>query len=472
METGDSVQYRVLIVDDEEIARTGLSRILQRPDLQVDLAENGEEALKKIRDEGLEYHVVITDYRMPRVDGRQLLDTLVKLRPLTKVIMVTGKGSTATAVECIKAGAYDYIEKPFDIVLIRTAVERALREAQLAEDNVQLKKTLSVSTRSDQTLAWEDPAMDRTVLLAQKLALTDDPILIEGESGTGKELLAHMVHNASRLRAKKFLAVNCGAFSEEILVSELFGHERGAFTGATEMKQGFFESVAGGSLFLDEIGDLPLSMQAKFLRVLEQKEILRVGGRTPIPVSFRLIAASHRNLAEMATQNLFRTDLYYRLNVHLLKVPPLRDRPQDVLVLFDHFCRKIEREGHGNRPPAGLSDDACELLLSYAWPGNVRELSNVVKKLAVVAGGRVAQAEDLPDALRTAPARTRSGVIKVPSPDTLVLADMKLEHVRQALEKTEGNRTHAAKLLGMSRVSLHRFLLRHPELSRVGRDSD
>ena len=459
--------YRILIVDDEEVARGGLARILTAPGRVIDQAEGGDIALRMIEDSDHDYHLVITDYRMPKMDGMALLGHLVRDCPLTKVIVVTGRGSTAAAVECMKAGAYDYIEKPFDITLIRAAVDRALRESELAETNVQLRKSLSLKGRGELTLIWEDPEMDRTVLLAQKLALTDDPILIHGESGTGKELMARTVHQSSRLRDKSFLAINCGAFSEDLLVSELFGYERGAFTGANETKIGLFEAVAGGTLFLDEIGDLPLSMQAKFLRVLEQKEVFRLGGRTPVPVAFRVIAASNRDLAKMSAAGQFRPDLFYRLGVHLLKVPPLRDRPEDLFALFAHFCRGLEQEGQV--PPAGLTDRARDQMLQYEWPGNVRELGSFVRQMAVAVPGRAIDVDDLPAHIRAAGTGPRS---KPPATDASeTLEDAKLEHIRQALAKTDGNRTHAAKLLGMSRVTLHRFLLRHPELMQVGRRS-
>ena len=460
--------YRILIVDDEEIARVGLSRILTRPDVTVDLAGSGEDALERLREDGIDYHVVLTDYRMPKMNGKELLETILRERPLIKVIMVTGKGSTATAVECMKIGAYDYIEKPFDITLIRAAVDRALRESQLSEDNVQLRKSLSLKgSRTDLQLVWEDAVMDRTILLAQKLAMTDDPILIHGESGSGKELLARTIHQSSRLKSKNFMAINCGAFNEELLVSELFGYERGAFTGATETKQGLFEATNGGTLFLDEIGEVPLQMQARFLRVLEQKEVFRLGGRSPVPVAFRLISASNRDLAKMSDAGGFRKDLYFRLGVHILNVPPLRERPEDLFVLFDHFCRGLAEADQS--PPTGVSEKARDLMLMYAWPGNVRELSSFVRQMAVAAGGRIVDVGDLPAAFRAnAPQSTKDSPARA-SEASETLEEIKLEHVRQALEKTIGNRTHAAKLLGISRVILHRLLLRHPELTRVGK---
>ncbi|MBI4859765.1 MAG: sigma-54-dependent Fis family transcriptional regulator [Candidatus Riflebacteria bacterium] len=434
--------YRVLVVDDEEVAREGLKRILRRPDLSVDLSPGGEEALDRIFAEGHDYHVVLTDYRMPRVDGKQLLEHIVAERPLTKVIIITGKGSTASAVECMKVGAYDFIEKPFDIVLIRAAVDRAIRECQLSEENLSLRKSLSLKGRGDPILLWEDPAMDRTVLLAQKLALTDDPILIEGESGTGKELLARTIHQSSRLRSRNFLAINCGALPEDLLVSELFGYEKGAFTGANETKAGLFEATAGGTLFLDEIGDLPLSMQARFLRVVEQKEVFRVGGRSAIPVEFRLVAATNKDVAKMVDDGEFRADLYYRLRVHLLPVPPLRERLSDIDLLFDHFNSVLEREGQN--PVTGLSERSKEILRAYSWPGNVRELGSLVRQLAVVAGGRQVQEEDLPKHLAARPGPQEADGRPATTPETL--EQLKVEHIRQALEKTQGNRTHAARL--------------------------
>lgn len=459
--------YRVLVVDDEEVARAGLRQILRRPDLTVDVASGAEQALELIFDQGQEYHLVLTDYSMPHMNGKELLERIVRDRPLTRVIVVTGRGTTSTAVECMKAGAYDYIEKPFDIVLIRAAVDRVLRECRLFEANLTLRKSLSLKGRGDPVLVWEDPRMDRTILLAEKLALTEDPILIEGESGSGKELMARFIHESSRLADRTFMAVNCGALPEDLLPSELFGYEKGAFTGANETKEGIFEATRGGTLFLDEIGDLPLSMQARFLRVLEQKEVYRVGGRNPIPVDFRLVAATNRKLDEMVARNTFRSDLFYRLRVHFFQVPPLRERPLDIPALLDHFCQLLERDGQIQRP--GFSAECLEALLRYRWPGNVRELASLVRQVAVVADGRAVEVADLPDHVKaglaglgaTPEVKTDSGVE--------TLEKLKIEHIRQALEKTDGNRTQAARLLGISRVSLQRFLLRHPELMTVGR---
>jgi transcriptional regulator with PAS, ATPase and Fis domain len=307
------------------------------------------------------------------------------------------------------------------------------------------------------------------------VALTEDPVLIQGESGVGKELVARLIHESSRLKDRQFLAINCGALPEDLLVSELFGYEKGAFTGADSTKAGLFEATGGGTLFLDEIGDLPLSMQARFLRVLEQKEVIRVGGRSPVPVEFRLVAATNRDLEQMAgaTPSTFRADLYYRLRVHLVTIPPLRERPADIPLLLDHFIRVLEREGQ--TPVRGFSAESLEVLIRYGWPGNIRELASLVRQVGVVASGRTVEVDDLPS-----PSRSRESIPPVypgnSSPATRPAADgpesldqLKLDHIRQVLERTEGNRTQAARLLGMSRVTLQRFLARHPELSRVGK---
>lgn len=458
--------FRILVVDDEEPARHGLKRLLQRNDLVIDLASSGEDALRQIDERSKDYHVVLTDYKMPGLDGKAVLERLLVTSPLTKVIVVTGKGSTVSAVECMKLGAYDYIEKPFDIVLIRAAVERALRESRLAEDNLLLRKAQALKGRGDLILVWEDPAMEKAVLLAQKLALTNDSVVIEGESGTGKELLARMIHQCSMRRNRPFMALNCGAFSEELLVSELFGYEKGSFTGAVEAKKGLLEAVDGGTLFLDEIGELPASMQVRFLRALEQKEVLRVGARAAIPVEFRVVAASNRNLQKMFESGEFRRDLYYRLCVHPLMIPALRNRPADIPVLFEHFNRMLEREGQATAQ--GLSPAVVKLLLRYSWPGNVRELGSLVRQLAVSCPGRVADPSDLPPQYTAMQESTAAADGAVGQP--VDLESLKLEHIRQVLEKTEGNRTQAARLLGISRVGLQRFLLRHPELTRIGRD--
>jgi two-component system response regulator HydG len=468
-EQEDTRRYRVLIVDDEAPAREGLKRILNQPRLAIELASDGEEAVDLVFKQGRDYHLVITDYRMPKLDGRALLDKLKTERPLIRVILVTGKGSIASAVECLKAGADDYIEKPFEIALIRAAVDRAIDMAQLSEENLELRRSLALETRGDPMLVWEDPVMDRTVLLAQKLALTEDPVLIQGESGTGKELLARTIHEASRFRDRKFMAINCGALPEDLLTAELFGHEKGAFTGADGMRKGIFEAVEGGTLFLDEIGDLPLSMQAKFLRVLEQKEVYRLGGRNVVPVEFRLVAASNRDLGKMSEEGQLRTDLYYRLRVHILRVPPLRERTQDIPALLDHFCHIAERAGQPSI--AGITEAARDALCEYGWPGNVRELASVVRQLAVIAPGRVVDVPDLPDEiLERSKVSGKATAARGATEDPESLHALKLEHIRQVLEKVEGNRTLAARRLGMSRVSLQRFLARHPELSRVGRD--
>jgi DNA-binding NtrC family response regulator len=457
---------RLLIVDDEESARAGLTRILRGYDLDLECAASGDQALQRIFADGVDYAVVLIDYKMPGTNGLDVLRRIREERPWIQVVMITGHGSEKTKVEATQAGASAYIEKPFDITLIRHTVDRVLLERRVVLDNLALRRTLAEQTAASGGLIWADPAMRRVLQVAERIAGTDDPVLIEGESGTGKERLARFIHQVSARRDQKFLGISCGAFAEDLLVSELFGHEKGAFTGAESARAGLFETVAGGVLLLDEIGELPLSMQVRFLRVLEEKEIIRVGGRSPIKVSFRLLSTTLRDLRKMTEDGTFRQDLYYRLRVHYLRVPPLRERKADIPVLARHLLTRLALERKG-----GASDfdpEVLEMFGRHPWPGNVRELESLVRQSAVVASQDAITPDDLPEGFL-------SEVEEPLPPDGpedeafLTMQEARLQNIRKALEKTQGNRSQAARLLGIPRVSLQRMLNRYPELASIGK---
>jgi len=449
-----NTKHKILIVDDEEVARSGLARILEKLDVTVDHAGDGEEGLQKAI--AGDFDLILTDFKMPKLDGLGMLDALIREKPLSKVIMITGRGTIDTAVDALKVGAYDFIQKPFDITMIRSVVERAFREKDLAEENLYLKKQLSQHIEHEEGIVWEDKKMKDLLLLVNKIAPTSNPILVEGESGVGKEILAKTLHNSSRLKDKKYIAVNCGAFSEDILVSELFGYEKGAFTGADQRKAGIFEDVDGGTLFLDEIGDLPMAMQARFLRVLQEKEFYRLGGRDLVKTEFRLVSATNKDLKQLVASGKFREDLYYRIRVHYIKVPPLRERYPDVAALTNFFIRKHQVMESFN--VTGISREALAYLQSYDWPGNVRELENVVKEMMVTSEGEVLSEDDVPTFIKNHLKGTE---------DMETLEEVKLGYVRRVLKHVGGNRTRAAKVLGIPRITLQRLLSKNEDLAQI-----
>jgi len=441
---------RVLVVDDEENLRLVLRTLLRRHGYEVETAESGEDALGMVDSFGPD--VVLTDVRMPKMGGLDLLTTLKAKGNEATVIVMSAYGNMDLALEAMKAGAYDYVQKPFKPDEIVLALRKAEERELLRRENRALRDEIRKEHRFDDILAKSQKMLDifRTI---SKIAEYKTTVLVAGESGVGKELVARAIHHKSTRRGGPFVAVNCGAIPENLLESELFGHKKGAFTDAVQDRRGLFEEADGGSLFLDEIGELPLSLQVKLLRVLEDEKIRRVGDVRDIKVDVRIITATHRDLLAETKAGRFREDLFYRLNVLPILVPPLRDRREDIPLLIDHFvARNNIRLGTSIR---GLDTESRRLLFEYPWPGNVRELENTIERAMVLAEGDQIVAQDLPDRLREArdPVQMQLASGELSVKKTMRIIEEIL--IRRALQRTKGNRTRAAEVLEIS----HRALL-------------
>ncbi len=435
---------KILIVDDEPIALDNLQILLSREGYDIIFVENGKDALDKIKES--EFDLVLTDLKMPRVDGMQILETTRDLYPDTEVIIITGYATIDSAIEAMKVGAYHYITKPYKIDEVRKLVKEALEKRSLVKENNALRNKL-VKVKEN-TIIAEDDVMQSLLEIARNVAGSDCNILITGESGTGKELLARYIHHHSQRNNQSMLAVNCGVFGEELLASELFGYEKGAFTGAEKKKVGIIQSAEGGTLLLDEIAEMSLSMQVKLLRVLQEKEIMSVGSTKPEKVNVRFIAATNRNLSAMVSEKTFRQDLYYRINVVNLHIPPLSERRRDIPLLLHYFVdrynvlydKKVER----------VSDDVIQLLMNYDFPGNVRELEHLVERAIVLSHGSVLDLSSFPG-IEVTTFRNNEGVL-------LTLEEYEKRYIEWVLRKSGGKKAQAAEILGIDRVSLWRKL--------------
>ena len=441
---------RVLVVDDEENLRLVLRTLLRRHGYEVEAVPTGEEALALVDSFGPD--VVLTDVRMPKMGGLDLLATLKAKGNEATVIVMSAYGNMDMAVEAMKAGAYDYVQKPFKPDEVVLALRKAEERELLRRENRALRDEIRKEHRFDDILAKSQKMLDifRTI---SKIAEYKTTVLVAGESGVGKELVARAIHHRSSRRGGSFVAVNCGAIPENLLESELFGHKKGAFTDAVQDRRGLFEEADGGSLFLDEIGELPLALQVKLLRVLEEEKIRRVGDVRDIKIDVRIITATHRDLLAETKAGRFREDLFYRLNVLPILVPPLRDRREDIPLLIDHFvARNNVRLGTSIR---GLDTESRRLLFEYPWPGNVRELENTIERAMVLAEGDQIVAQDLPERLREArdPVQTQLASGELSVKKTMRIVEEIL--IRRALQRTKGNRTRAAEVLEIS----HRALL-------------
>ncbi|HEY2408185.1 MAG TPA: sigma-54 dependent transcriptional regulator [Polyangiaceae bacterium] len=441
---------RVLVVDDEENLRLVLRTLLRRHGYEVETASSGEEALGLVDSFGPD--VVLTDVRMPKMGGLDLLSTLKAKGNDATVIVMSAYGNMDLAIDAMKAGAYDYVQKPFKPDEVVLALRKAEERELLRRENRQLRDEIRKEHKFEDILAKSQKMVDifRTI---SKIAEYKTTVLVTGESGVGKELVARAIHRRSSRRGGPFVAVNCGAIPENLLESELFGHKKGAFTDAVQDRRGLFEEADGGSLFLDEIGELPLGLQVKLLRVLEDEKIRRVGDTRDMKVDVRIITATHRDLMAETKAGRFREDLFYRLNVLPIHVPSLRERREDIPLLIDHFVtRNNARLGTQIR---GMDTEARRLLYEYAWPGNVRELENTVERAMVLAEGDQIVASDLPDRVREArdPVQMQlaSGELSVKKTTRIIEEIL----IRRALQKTKGNRTRAAEILEIS----HRALL-------------
>lgn len=443
-------QANVLLIDDEAIALSNMQHILQKAGYLVTACKDGESGLQALEQQL--FDLVLTDLRMPGISGMDVLAYIQKNTPDTPVIMITGHASLDSAVEAMKLGAYHYISKPFRLSEAREIIKGALELRRVKVENKTLKNKLD-SLSNQSAIITQDIAMQKVLDTARKIARTDTSVVIHGESGTGKELMARFIHEQSGRADKPFVAFNCGALHEEIAASELFGHEKGAFTGATSRKIGLFEAAKGGTLFLDEVGEMPLLMQVKLLRVLQERELMRVGSITPVPIDVRVVAASNRDLQQAVEDGDMRNDLYFRLNVVTLVLPPLRDRREDIPFLAYHFLRKFSTllKCDVNE----ISTEAMQRLVEYDYPGNIRELSNFIERGIVLSQDSELDVEHLPQSLGSLTVRVFSPT-KAAVPTTL--KDQEKEHILNVLEMTKGNKTEAAKMLGIDRVSLWRKL--------------
>jgi DNA-binding NtrC family response regulator len=442
----------VLVVDDDPTARRMLDVRMRGLGCQVATAETGREALTAIeRDLPA---VILLDLQMPQMDGLEVLRALSREGVDVPTIVITAHGTIDTAVEAMKEGAVDFILKPFDPQYLEIAVRRALERRQLLDSNRLFRDVLAARSAN---ILGESPLIRAAIQTAQKASGTNSTILLLGESGTGKEVFAHTIHQWSPRRDKPFVVVNCVALSEHLLESELFGHEKGAFTGAHQAKKGKFETANGGTVFLDEIGDMPLSLQTKLLRVLQDHEFERVGGTRPISTDIRVLAATNRDLDEAVQAGRFRADLFYRLNVIRIVLPPLHDRPEDVPALAQHFMARYAAET--KRPVRRIASEALDLLEQYHWPGNVRELANTIERAVVLCSGETITAADL--ALPGTHLRSRPQD-PIPAGEADGFYEQINAYRRQvlvnALRRTNGNQTQAAKLLGLHRTYFLRLL--------------
>jgi two-component system response regulator AtoC len=441
---------RILLIDDEENFRHMLSVILKKRGYDVEAASNGMEGLKKV-DTG-SYDTVLCDIRMPQMDGLEFLKEAQKAGCESTIIMMSAYGTLDTAIEAMKLGAYDYISKPFKPDEIILTLKKAEERERLRRENLFLKKEVQ-KEYSFENIISKNERMRQIFDTIQKVAKYKSTILIAGESGTGKELVAKAIHFNSDRSDHPFIPVNCGAIPENLLESELFGHTKGSFTNAVRTKKGLFEEADGGTMFLDEIGELPLQLQVKLLRVLQDGEIRRIGDSKAITIDVRIIAATIKDLDKEVREGKFRDDLFYRLNVLPIKIPPLRDRKEDISILVDHFIHKYSREL--NKPIEGITPEALNPLLNYNWNGNVRELENVIERAIVLTESKQIQVDNLPIEIQNPREESRLSLLNDELSIKKASRYLEIDLIKKALNKTKGNHTHAAKLLEIS----HRALL-------------
>lgn len=441
---------QILIVDDEVAHAEAVADSLERAGYECIIASTGEEAIGKIESD--QFDIVLTDLVLGAKDGLDVLRRAKQELPDAEVIVVTGRGTVKTAVTAMQQGAYTYLTKPLDISELRAVVAKATERQRLKHSNIELRKQLNEKFGFEGVIG-NSLEMNKVIARLRLIAPSPATVLILGENGTGKELVARAIHNNSPRKHKPFVALNCAALSEGILESELFGHERGAFTGADRTRKGRFEYANGGTLFLDEVGDLPMSTQIKLLRVIESREIMRVGSNDPVSVNVRLLSATNRDIAKMVADGAFRQDLYYRLKVVTIQLPPLRDRVEDIPLLCEHFLKEFALSH--NRSAPTISTPVMRILRAYSWPGNVRELRNILESMLVIDQDGRLDLDDLPDELQGREEGSPAGSAQ----DSLVarpLKDVEAYYIEQALKQTGGNREEAARLLDIGERTLYR----------------
>ena len=435
-------KVNILIVDDEEIVRESLASWLEEDGYEVKVAENAARALERLPEK--EWNLAMVDLKMPGRDGIELMDEIRKVKPETIVIIMTAYATVDTAVQAMKKGAYDYIVKPFNPEDLSMTIRKIIEHQKLLKENIYLRKELKKQYRLHD-LVSKNHKMIEIFDLVKTVAKSNSTVLVQGESGTGKELLSRAIHMESPRKDAPFVTVSCASLTESLLESELFGYEKGAFTGADQARSGKIELAKDGTLFLDEIGDISLKLQMDLLRVLEEKEFRRVGGTQLIPVNSRIIAATNRDLTKAIEEEKFREDLYYRLNVISVYLPPLRDRKEDVPLLVDHFLERFNIEMGKN--VEGVAESAMRMLMDYSWPGNARELRNVIERAMVVTKGRMILEVDL--------SLPKTPGVSLPNNRGKSLSDMEKEHIRQVLLDNRWNIIRSAQVLGIDRVTLY-----------------
>ncbi|MFA5118259.1 MAG: sigma-54 dependent transcriptional regulator [Candidatus Omnitrophota bacterium] len=462
--TDSNKNGHILVVDDEPLVRGSLTELLTLSGYTVSSANNGKEAIDFLKSYTVD--LVISDIKMPEMDGTQLLKQIKKDHQDTPVIMITGYGSIENAVEAVKEGAYDYITKPIVDSEIKLVIERLLKERQLEEENIKLKEQLSATQRSRfHNVVGKDEKMQKIYSLVEAIAKTRATVLLQGESGTGKRIIAHAIHKYNAVeREKPFVEVSCGALTETLLEGELFGHVKGAFTGAIRDRVGRFELADGGTIFLDEIDAFSPALQVKLLRVLQEGEFERVGDTKTLKVDVRVIAATNQNLQDLIAKGTFRMDLYYRLNIIAIDLPPLRERKNDIPLLAEDFIEKHSE--HINKKIEGLSDEALAILKSYQWPGNVRELENVIERAIILSQGPVITPVDLPEYLHklgnTNQLTSEENYLKLRE----ALKSPEKDLILKALETVNWSRNDAASALGINRTTLYKKMRKYGLLKK------
>jgi two-component system response regulator AtoC len=436
-----SNEVKILVVDDEPIIRDSLRDWLNDEGYEILTAENATKGLEILEFENPVISIV--DLVMPGIDGIEFLRRAKEIQPDIEVIVMTAYASIATAISAIKEGAYDYIEKPFSLERITLLLDKLVDHKKLVQENLSLQEKLDERDKVDD-IVTRSPKMRQIIELTRVVANSNATVLITGESGTGKELVARAIHSHSPRSKRSFVAVSCAALPESLLESELFGHEKGAFTGASMRRKGKIELAHNGTLFLDEVGEMSPNIQVHLLRVLEEREFTRVGGNELIKVDVRLVSATNRDLQVALRDNKFREDLYYRLNVVTIDLPPLRERTEDILLLAEHFLKKFTIENM--KKVTGFSKEVTEFLFKYPWPGNVRELENTIERAVILAQEEVIQLKDL---------LQKNSPLVISSPADYTLREVETRHIRDVLNDTGGNYSHAAKILGISRVTLY-----------------
>lgn len=444
------VSARIFVCDDEEDIRRYLKKLFEANGLTVETFADGRALLARFKEKGEEPALLLQDVRMPDMDGIEILKKVRSLRPSLPVLVMTAYGTIDSAVEAIKLGAFDYVTKPFPKEKILGLIERALEREILIRENRSLKEELNRSLGSENMVFVSDRFRE-VFELTRRVAASDSNILILGESGTGKELIASAIHENSRRRGKRYLTINCAALSDTLLESQLFGHVRGAFTGAVSAQKGLMEEADSGTLFLDEIGDVSPALQAKLLRVIQERELMPVGSTTTKNVDVRFVAATNKDLEKEVREGRFREDLYYRLNVISINLPPLRDRVEDIGPLALFFAKRFA--GRMNKNLEGIDQEALAALQGYHWPGNVRELENVIERGVILADGPLLTARSLP---MPVPLRAAPAAAPPPANGFVPLSDVERDHIRHVLQLTRFHKSKTAEILGISRKTLDR----------------